>query len=99
MWMGPKNPQCSRHHARQVCCLIATAWRQLRIACATRRLPLVLLFLLLRLAAAQAQNYTWTINDGTVTITGYTGPGGAATIPNSINRLPGTSIGDYAFEN
>ena len=41
--------------------------------------------------------YNYTINNGTITITGYTGPGGAVTIPSTINFLPVTSIGDYAF--
>ena len=34
-----------------------------------------------------------TTNNGTITITGYTGPGGAVTIPGTINGLPVTSIG------
>ena len=38
--------------------------------------------------------YTYTTNNGTITITGYTGPGGAVTIPGTINGLPVTSIGD-----
>jgi hypothetical protein len=43
--------------------------------------------------------YTYTINsDGiTLTITGYTGSGGAVTIPDSINFLPVEIIGDDAF--
>src|SRR5438876_2953418 len=35
--------------------------------------------------------------DGTCTITEYTGPGGAVTIPNSINGLSVVSIGLGAF--
>jgi hypothetical protein len=35
--------------------------------------------------------------DGTCTITGYTGPGGALSIPNSINGLSVVSIGGGAF--
>ena len=42
---------------------------------------------------------TCTTNNGTITITGYTGPGGAVTIPGTINGLPVTSIGDNAFDN
>ena len=83
------NPQCCRRQARQGCSLIETAWRQLVTACATRHLPLVLLFLFTWFAAAQAQDYTWAINDGTVTITGYNGPGGAVTIPNSHHWAAG----------
>ncbi len=49
--------------------------------------------------------YTYSINNGTITITGYTGPGGAVAIPGAIDvgggcvsdYLPVTSIGDYAF--
>ena len=44
-------------------------------------------------AAVQAQ-FTYTTNNGTITITGYTGSGGAVTIPGTINGLPVTSIGD-----
>jgi hypothetical protein len=45
--------------------------------------------------AAQAQ-FNHTISNGAITITGYTGPGGAITIPSSINGLPVTSIGQQA---
>jgi hypothetical protein len=39
----------------------------------------------------------YTAANGAITITGYTGPGGAVAIPGTINGLPVTSIGDYAF--
>ena len=41
--------------------------------------------------------YAYTTNNGTITITGYAGPGGDVTIPNTINGLPVTSIGESAF--
>jgi len=41
--------------------------------------------------------YTYLITDGEVTITSYVGPGGAITIPSSINGLPVIRIGDWAF--
>ncbi|MEI7938581.1 MAG: leucine-rich repeat protein [Verrucomicrobiota bacterium] len=41
--------------------------------------------------------YTWTTNSGTITITRYTGPGGAVAIPSMITGLPVTSIGNMAF--
>jgi hypothetical protein len=44
----------------------------------------------------QAQ-FDYVTNDGTITITGYTGPGLIVTIPGTINGLPVTSIGDGAF--
>ena len=46
--------------------------------------------------AAHAQ-FTYVTNGGTITITGYTGPGGNVTIPPAINGLPVTSVGDCAF--
>ncbi len=42
-------------------------------------------------------NYTYTTNNGTITITGYTGSGGAVSIPDTINSLPVTTIGSGAF--
>ncbi|MGD0413609.1 MAG: hypothetical protein ABSC18_18120, partial [Verrucomicrobiota bacterium] len=39
------------------------------------------------------QGYTCAMNNGAITITEYTGPGGSVTIPGTINGLPVTSIG------
>lgn len=44
-----------------------------------------------------AQDFTYTNSNGTITITGYTGPGGDVVIPSTIEGLPVTSIGDGAF--
>ena len=55
-------------------------------------------FYRLRWLSPQDQ-YTFTTNTGAITITGYTGPGGAVTIPGTINGLPVTSIGGSAFGN
>ena len=41
--------------------------------------------------------FTYITNNGTITITGFTGPGGDVTIPDTINGLPVTSIGTNAF--
>jgi hypothetical protein len=50
------------------------------------------------ISVVQAQfNYITANNE--ITITGYTGPGGDVTIPDTINGLPVTSIGDSAFSN
>ena len=48
-------------------------------------------------ATVQAEDYTYETNNGTITITKYTGPGGEVSIPGKINGLPVTSIGDGAF--
>jgi hypothetical protein len=45
-----------------------------------------------------AEDFTYTTNNGTITITAYTGPGGPVTIPSTIDALPVTSIGDWAFK-
>lgn len=51
-------------------------------------------------AAALADDYTCTTNlDNTITITGYTGPGGNVVIPAETNGRSITVIGEYAFEN
>ena len=44
----------------------------------------------------RAQFYS-TTNNGTITITGFTGSPGIVTIPDRINGLPVTSIGESAF--
>ncbi|MGO8675720.1 MAG: choice-of-anchor tandem repeat GloVer-containing protein [Limisphaerales bacterium] len=41
--------------------------------------------------------FIFTAADGAITITGYAGPGGAVTIPGTIDGLPVTRIGDQAF--
>ena len=60
-------------------------------AFAKRLLPLLLVLTLP--AAVQAQ-YNYMTDNGTITITGYTCFGGAVTIPDTIDGLPVTSIGD-----
>ena len=71
-----------------------------------RRLSLVdavrlLLWLVALSGAVQAQSalgdFDYTIEGGKVTIVEYIGLGGAVAIPGEIDRLPVTSIGDWAF--
>lgn len=57
-------------------------------------LPLVMFALPVSM---QAQ-FTFTTNNSTITITGYTGTNEAVTIPSSTNGLPVTSIGNNAFD-
>jgi hypothetical protein len=47
-------------------------------------------------AVVQAQ-FSYTINNGTATITGYTGSDGTGVIPDTTNGYPVTAIADYAF--
>lgn len=58
---------------------------------------LSLLFVLLMPAVVRAQ-FTFTTNNGAITITGYTGSGGAVVIPSTTNGLPVTAIGNLAFD-
>ena len=53
---------------------------------------------LLLLPIAVHAQYEYTTNNGTITITGYTGFGSAVTIPSTLTGLPVTSIGNNAFE-
>jgi len=43
--------------------------------------------------------FTFTTNNGAITITGYTGPGGGVTIPSTTNGYAVTAIGNNAFLN
>ncbi len=67
-----------------------------RTVCATKLLPLLLLLLLLP-ATVEAQ-FSYETNNGAITITGYTGPPWVVTIPDTMNGLPVTTIGEGAFE-
>jgi hypothetical protein len=53
--------------------------------------------MLLMLPGMLQGQFTFTTNNGAITITGYSGPGGAVIIPPSTNGFPVTGIGDYAF--
>lgn len=59
-----------------------------------RLLPLLLLLLLSATVHAQFQ---YTVDQGKVTITGYTGPGGTVVIPDTIGGLAVTRVGNAAF--
>ena len=48
-------------------------------------------------AASESSVYLKIPYNGTITISGYIGPGGSVNIPNLINGLPVTSIGSNAF--
>lgn len=57
-----------------------------------------LLFLLTLNALGQTSDFTFTTNDNdTITVTGYIGSGGTATIPNMVTDLTVTQIGTNAF--
>jgi len=48
--------------------------------------------------AMSLSQFDYTVNNGTVSITGYAGSGGMAVIPDTVNGLPVTSIGEFAFD-
>jgi hypothetical protein len=50
-------------------------------------------------AVGRAQDYTYTIDNDAITITGYTGSDSEIIIPDTIEGLPVVGIGDYAFFN
>jgi len=56
----------------------------------------LIIWILTMLATAQAQ-FTFTTNNGSITITGYTGTNVAINIPDTINSYPVTAIGHDAF--
>jgi hypothetical protein len=62
------------------------------------RLTIAALGLAIFNISLQAEDYTYTTNNGTITITRYTGPGSDVAIPDKINGLPVTGIGAYAFD-
>ena len=64
--------------------------------CVGRFLILILLLMLTLPSAVQAQ-FSYTVDNGAVTITGYTGVAGDLTIPGMLEGLPVTGIGDQAF--
>jgi len=55
------------------------------------------LIILLAIPTAVRAQYNYTTNNGAITITGYTGSGGAVAIPDYINSLPVIGIGTNAF--
>jgi hypothetical protein len=62
-----------------------------------QHLVLALLLLLAWAPVVHAQ-FNYTTNNGAITITGYTGPGGAVVIPDTITGLPVIGIGNNAFQ-
>jgi hypothetical protein len=71
---------------------------QQRTRCDICAWGLLLLLPLLALPAVAQGQFSYTTNyDSTITITGYMGPGGAVTIPDTMHGLPVSRIGDGAF--
>src|ERR1017187_672032 len=63
------------------------------------RMGISLLVMLLALPGVVHAQFTFTTNNGALTITGYTGPGGAVIILETTNGYPVKSIGMEAFVN
>jgi hypothetical protein len=73
-----------------------TRLRAFTTACATRLLPLLSLLTLPGVVQAQ---FLFLTNNGVITITKYTGSGGAVTIPSMTNGYPVACIQGYALSN
>ncbi|HZQ48594.1 MAG TPA: hypothetical protein VFC07_16370, partial [Verrucomicrobiae bacterium] len=79
---------------------ISTISRSSRAAfrCSGSRFGLSLLLFLPSLWPVMATaQFTLETNNGAITISAYSGKGGVVVIPDSINGLPVTSIGDSTF--
>jgi hypothetical protein len=48
-------------------------------------------------SSGQSEDFLYCTNNGTITITGYIGPGGDVAIPKTIYGLPVATIRDLAF--
>ena len=59
----------------------------------------ILVIVLLLPRGAEAQDFTYLVSNGNITITGYNGSGSKVVIPSTINGLPVTAIGDFTFFN
>ena len=66
---------------------------------ASRWLAMATLAFMLALPMQAQAQYQYSVSGGKVTITNYTGSGGAVVIPASIAGMPVVSIGRYAFQN
>jgi hypothetical protein len=67
------------------------------LAAFERQSFLLFSWLLLAAPVAVHAQFSYTVNNQTVTITGYTGTSGVVAIPSTIEGLPVTSIGSQAF--
>ena len=73
--------------------------RQVLLSIMKQTVKLLTLSALLLLPAVVQAQFTFTTNNGAITITGYTGPGGDVTIPNTTNGYPVTSIAGVSVVN
>ena len=63
-----------------------------------RQIRLLTILLISALPASLEAQFSYVTNNGSIVITGYSGPGGAVTIPPSIDGLPVTGIGNSVFK-
>src|SRR5579859_3250664 len=73
-----------------------------RLACCLRlslALPVLTVVVVLATPAVVQAQFSYTVTNQTVTITGWTATNGVVAIPSTINGLPVTSIGDNALGN
>src|SRR5258708_3634566 len=82
---------------------LALRWRRSQTTASTeneimKTKNIALALALLALPAVVQAQFDYTTHNGTVTITGYTGPCGDVAIPDTIDGYLVTSIGDFAFD-
>jgi hypothetical protein len=95
--IDPKHPQNLGVSRRAGCFHVPFGLPALVGALGRQPLLLFGCLLLAKPAAVQAQ-FTYTVSNQTVTITGYTGTHDVVAIPSTMNGLPVTGIGDRAFD-
>ncbi|MGC9940603.1 MAG: leucine-rich repeat domain-containing protein [Verrucomicrobiota bacterium] len=72
-------------------------WPHLAARTTWKRIFAICFFSVLLPVLVQGQ-FTYATNNGTISVTGYNGSGGAVVIPTTIGGLPVTSIADGAFD-
>ena len=75
----------------------AASWMHPRPLEPARLLALLVLVMVTQPTSLLAQ-FEYMTNNGTITITRYTGASGSVVVPDTINGLPVTQIGHYAFQ-
>lgn len=74
------------------------AWTSHHMTMLRNMFQILLLAIGLQMPTAIQAQFTFTTNNGAITITSYTGPGGNVAIPSTINGYPVRTLGVNAFD-